>query len=413
MTPDYVESLPYVIYVTPAVVIFFVAMLLGPTALPLCLMAIESAQWGWNRWKKGRNRYPNPTDDRGASQPRRLTLTDLRSGTALACLAVPIAMASAYATFAWYWVWVLPGVSTVLCAHWWLRLRRGRILHAEVYAIALWMAPNIVWGIITLAILPLTNRKLPPFFYQEVPPESMLGAIFGGPIPLAIAAGSAVAVVAASLILANRMRQGTKWLSLCLILTIPCATYFWFAQPFGFAHIGFTAIIAGYAITKESRRSSEPHLRPVVTSNHTRLTQYAASVVCVALSAAALWLYIPYLADLALWDDGGTARFVLTQTVLAGTLGMLVLTALTLTSSRAAHNYRAAAFGIGAMLLFAIAFNLPGFDEFPERWTMTQWLATTATCATAAYAMWRIFGPGAIANRAQETELTLTPEPPK
>ena len=412
MTPDYVESLPYVISVVPAAIIFIVGMLLGTTALPLCLVAIESAQWGLNQWRRGKRRASNVTEEPTAPRPRRFALADLRSGIALACLAVPIAIALAYATFAWYWVWVLLGLATVLCAHWWLRLRRERVLHAEVYAIALWIAPNIVWGIITIAILPFTGGKLLPFFHQEVQAESMLGTIFGGQIALAIATGSAVAVAAAFLIIANWMPHATKWLPLCLIGSIPAATYFWFAQPFGFAHIGFMSIVAGYAITKEYRRLRQLPAHSVETVTPARPIRFVAAAVCVGSTAAALWTYIPYLADPALWDDGGPVRFVLTQTVAAGTLGMLAATVLTIIPHRAAHVYSPAAFGTGAMLLFALAFNLPGYDVFPARWTIMQWLATTATCVVVAFTMWRIFGPGAITFRAQEAELTLTPRTP-
>ena len=409
MTPDYVDSLAYVIYVAPAAVIFLVAMLLGPTVLPLCLVAIEFARWSFNRWKKGRSHYPDPIDELSAAPSRRFALADLRSGIALASVAVPFAMALAYSTIAWYWVWVLPGVSTVLCAHWWLRLRRERVVHAEVYAIAVWIAPYIVWGLITLAILPFTGGKLLPFFHQEVPADTMLGTIFGGPTALATATGSAIAVAAVSLIIANRMPHRTKWLPLCFTLIIPSATYFWFAQPFGFAHIGFTVIVAGYAVTKESRRLRQLTAHTVETVTPTRPIQYVAVAVGVALTAAALWLYTPYLADPAQWNDAGPARFVLTQTVVAGTLGMLVLAALTIVPQRMAHLYSPAALGIGALMLFALAFNLPGSDDYPVRWTLVQWLATTATCGTIAFVMWRIFGPGAITNRAQETELTLMP----
>ena len=126
MTPDYIDSLLYVIYIAPAAIIFIIGMLLGPTALPLCLVAVEFAQWGLNRWRRLKRLGSDLTDEPSIPQPRRFALADLRSGIALACLAVPFAMALAYSTLAWYWVWVLPGVSTVLCAHWWLRLRRRR-----------------------------------------------------------------------------------------------------------------------------------------------------------------------------------------------------------------------------------------------------------------------------------------------
>lgn len=412
MTPDYVETLPYIIYTVPAAIIFIIGMLLGPTVLPLCLVAIEVARWSLNRWKNSRSHYSDPPDEPIASPSRRFTLTDLRTGIALACLAMPFAMAIAYATFAWYWVWVLPGLATVLCAHWWQRLRRERVLHAEAYTIALWIAPHIVWGMITIAVLPSTGGKLLPFFHQDVPADSMLGTIFGGQIALAVATGSAVAAAALSIIIANRMPHATKWLPICLIGAIPSATYFWFAQPLGFAHIGFMSIVAGYAITKEYRRLRQLPAHSVETVTPARPIRFVAAAVCVGSTAAALWTYIPYLADPALWDDGGPVRLVLTQTIAAGTLGMLAATVLTIIPHRAAHVYSQAAFGTGAMLLFALAFNLPGYDVFPARWTMVQWIATTATSATVAFVMWRIFGPGAITFRAQKTELTLMPRTP-
>lgn len=88
---------------------------------------------------------------------------------------------------------------------------------------------------------------------------------------------------------------------------------------------------------------------------------------------------------------------------------MLALISVTLLPRRWELEHRASAFGLGALLLFALAFNLPGSNETLERWTLAQWLATTATCGTVAFVMWRIFGPGEINDRVHETELQMMP----
>ena len=412
MTPDFIDSWPYIIYATPSFLIFAVVMLVGASVLPLCLALVSTVEWGLERRKVNRARGQDESDARFSYGFRRFSTTDLGSGIAIACLAVPVAMAVAYATFAWYWAWTLPGLATVLCAHWWLRLRKDGVRNAEVYAIAVWIAPHIVWATITLAISPFTGGKLLPFFHQDVRAESMLGAILGGPLALAVATGAAIATVAVSLILAGRQRDLNSLLVLCLSLIIPCVVYWWFAQPFGFAHLGFTLVVGGYAISKETRRLRVVHDGALNSGSETRLTQHLSVGVMLLLASAVLWMYVPYLSDIGQTDDSGVLGMVLMQIIAVGSLGLLALMVLIFIPAIARRggvtlDYGAAVLGLSALLLLALAFHLPLYDEFPQRWTLAQWAAATVTCVAVVSVMWSVFGPGALTSREQDQSAML------
>ena len=77
--------------------------------------------------------------------------------------------------------------------------------------------------------------------------------LFGGPLLFAVVLAASGWAVGIALTAALRDDVNTRPLAI-ISLAIPCVVYFWFVEPFGFAHAGFTLMVVGYAVSREMRR---------------------------------------------------------------------------------------------------------------------------------------------------------------
>lgn len=122
------------------------------------------------------------------------------------------------------------------------------------------------------------------------------------------------------------------------------------------------------------------------------------AVVAVLLSIAPSVLVrdVQSLLGTEFWVDNSFnfLLFVLIQVLVAGTVGIVVLIA---TVMKGAHlRYGAVALGIGALLILAWAYGLADFDSELVAWTFTQWFGATIAVCVILWAMWHLFGPGAV-----------------
>ena len=442
----------------------FVASIV-PVSLGVALM-IESL----SRRKLQASR--EPATERGrvtANGPRAIQRTDLRNKTAVVAFIIPVAVLFAMSIFAYYWVWTLFGVSTVVCAMLWLRLRRDGVRYAEVYAIAAWMLPRLAWGVFVLVRAAVTGDDLYDFFLQEPSvSDSMLSDLFGGPLLFAVVLAATGWAVGIAVTAALRDDANTRPLAI-ISLSIPCVVYFWFVEPFGFAHAGFTLMVVGYAISREMRRiSASPGDASVSGTSDvstqkpgsiasSQLTRLDAVLICIAVAAAVSglaliqsldgtnsqviaivgWVIIgtvaalaaalvlaqqrhqtapavalaivitsiavsvqvrdvPRLLDTDFWIDNSFnfLLFVLIQVLVAGSVGVAVMLTVWL---KAVHlRYGAVALGVGALLILAWAFDVAHFDTELVAWTFAQWFGATIAVCIVIWAMWHVFGPGAV-----------------
>ena len=252
---EFTDSAIYIAIAGPSFILWAVGMVFGAGVVPLSLgvaLLIESL--------RGRKLRASQEDSpgrvqAGATELRAIQRTDLRNKTAVIALIIPVAVLVAMSIFAYYWVWTLFGVSTVVCAMLWLRLRRDDVRYAEVFAIAAWMLPRLAWGVFVLVRAAVTGDDLYDFFLQEPSvSDSMLSDLFGGPLVFAVILAASGWAVGIALTAALRDDANTRPLAI-ISLAIPCVVYFWFVEPFGFAHAGFTLMVVGYAISREMRRA--------------------------------------------------------------------------------------------------------------------------------------------------------------
>ena len=462
---EFTDSAIYIAIAGPSFILWAVGMVFGAGVVPLSLgvaLLIESL--------RGRKLRASQEDspERGrvtANGPRAIQRTDLRNKTAVVALVIPVAVLVAMSIFAYYWVWTLFGVSTVVCAMLWLRLRCDGVRYAEVYAIAAWMLPRLAWGVFVLVRAAVTGDDLYDFFMQE-PSESgsMLSDLFGGPLLFAVVLAASGWAVGIAVTAALRDDANTRPLAI-ISLAIPCVVYFWFVEPFGFAHAGFTLMVVGYAVSREMRRMYASTVYDSVTDARPAPMQKSAVLlsptlfkldgllICIAVAAAVLgialiqslddansevvsivgWVIIgtaaaataaflflqrrhevmptvvlmvvlgsiaisalvrdvPRLLDTELWPD--LLLFVLIQVLVAGSAGIAVM--LTVWLKGVHLRYGAVALGVGALLILAWAFDIAQFDTELVAWTFAQWFGATIAVCLVIWAMWHVFGPGAV-----------------
>ena len=468
---EFTDSAIYIAIAGPSFIPWALGMVFGASIVPVSLgvsLLIESV-----RGRKLRaSQEDEPEHGLGAvTGPRTIQRADLRNKVAVVAFIIPIAVLVAMSIFAYYWVWTLFGVSTVVCAMLWLRLRHDGVRYAEVYAIAAWMLPRLVWGAFVLVRAAVTGDDLYDFFLQEPSVSgSMLSDLFGGPLLFAVvlaATGWAVGIAVTA-----ALRDDVHMRPLAIVsLAVPCVVYFWFVEPFGFAHAGFTLMVVGYAISREMRRiSASPGDASVSGTPDTstqkpgsiassELTRLDAVLICIAVAAAVSglaliqsldgtnsqvigivgWVIIgtvaalaaalvlaqqrhqtspvvalvivlttiavsvlvrdvPRLLDTEFWIDNSFnfLLFVLIQVLLAGSVGIAAM--LTVWLQGVHLRYGAVALGVGALSMLAWAFDVAHFDTELVAWTFAQWFGATIAVCIAIWAMWHLFGPGALAQ---------------
>lgn len=373
---------------------WLLGLLLGASLTPLALgvsLVVEKI-----RERKRRRRCELETCHEAArSRLRNIQASDLRSRLALAGLLLPLAMLIALLVNAYFWAWTILATSTVLCAIWWLRLRSQGVRNAEVYAIALWLIPRIVWAAYVLAYSFLSDGRMYDITATgTADPNGPFAHVFGGTGMIAVALGVTGLIALAALFAASRNIPALKPLPI-ILLAMPCVVYFWFVETYGFTHVGFTLMVIGYVISREMRRSKVHRLRQ-------RWIPLVASFVAALAAATALTLLIYGLIQSALRVEGvaPVTFFVLMQIVVAGCLGVLALIVTVVTNTDL--RYGAVSLGIGAMLLFTWTYDIASIGGDFDGWTLRHWLATTVVVGAILLVMWQVFGPGAAAAPRRE-----------
>ena len=331
---DFTDSGFYIAIAGPSFISRALGMVFGASIVPVSLgiaLLIESVRGRKLRASSdGAERVQSV-----ATELRALQRADLRNKVAVVALIIPAAMLFAMSIFAYYWVWTLFGVSTVVCAMLWLRLRRDGVRYAEVYAIAAWMLPRLAWGVFVLVRAAVTGDDLYNFFLQEPSVSgSMLSDLFGGPLLFAVVLAATGWAVGIAVTAALRNDVNTRPLAI-ISLAIPCVVYFWFVEPFGFAHAGFTLMVVGYAISREMRRISAspgdasvsgrpdaPKEKPGSLAS-SQLTRLDAVLICIAVAAAVVGIAVIQSLDDANSEVVSIVGWVIVGTAAAATAAFM------------------------------------------------------------------------------------------
>ena len=377
-----------------AIVPWFLGVLLGASLTPVAFAAALVVERVRAKKRLALGAQEQLSGQHGAD-PRAFQTSDLRNRLVLTCALFPLAMIVAMLINAFFWAWTLLATSSVLCAIWWLRLRMQGVQHAEVYAIAMWLAPRVVWAIYVLVYSSLSDGRMYDFYASgTADPNGPFAHVFGGTVVFAAALGLTVLITLGALFAASREIPAFVPTTVIAVV-LPCVVYFWFVEPFGFTHVGFTLMVVGYVISRETRRMDFPRAIP-------RIVPAIASIAITVATAAALALLITGLIQNVLRGGGvlPITFFVLMQIIVVSCLGAFALVVSAVTNSDL--RYGAVSLGIGSLLLFTWTHNIATFGDDFDGWTFNNWLTTTVVLSAVLLLMWRVYGPGAVASQRQD-----------
>ena len=127
-----------------------------------------------------------------------------------------------------------------------------------------------------------------------------------------------------------------------------------------------------------------------------RAQSVAVMTALLSIAPSVLVRDLPSLLGTDFWINNSFnfLLFVLIQVLVAGTVGIVVLIATVLLGAHL--RYGAVALGIGALSIMAWASDVADFDSELVAWTFTQWFGATIAVCTVIWAMWHLFGPGAV-----------------
>ena len=377
-----------------AIVPWLIGTLLGASLTPVAFAAALAVERVRAKKRLALGDQEQMSGQHGA-EPRAFQTSDLRNRLVLTCAILPLAMIVAMLINAFFWAWTLLATSSVLCAIWWLRLRILGVRHAEVYAITLWLAPRIVWAVYVLVYSALTDGRMYDFYASgTADPDGPFAHVFGGTVVFAVALALTVLIALVALFAVSRDFPAFVPTTV-IAMVLPCVVYFWFVEPFGFTHVGFTLMVVGYVISRETRRMNYPRAIP-------RIVPAIASIVIAVATAAALALLVTDLIQ-NVSRGGGVLPitfFVLMQIIVVSCLGSLALVLAAVTNSDL--RYGAVSLGIGSLLLFTWTHNIASFGDDFDGWTTSNWLTTSVVLGAVLLLMWRVYGPGAVASRRQD-----------
>ena len=236
------------------------------------------------------------------SAPLRLNWSDLRGIWAVSAIAVVVVMPLV--------AWLNPfgddllfAIHPILCVGWWLEMRRRGIIHAEVYALAVWLMAYVVWSLSLLAPLEYASRVNGQLDGDEV------GFVVAHALDipwdqgralwlLYVAAGLGCVLVGIMMARMNRPRIAPL---AALAVWIPFVYAVWALNPImGLLGLVMSVGIAGYGISREVRRNQDDaeisvssetrESRPAIPWQESKWTVIGTAAIVFMAVAAALWV---------------------------------------------------------------------------------------------------------------------------
>ena len=338
--------------------------------------------------------------------PRQLRWRDIGVGRLVSLLIIPVISVAG--------MWALPlygdmliTFSSIPCLLFWLKLRKSNVLGAEVYALSTWVLAQSVWlgGSIALELLGVEPWD-PSVTTEGFQPA--IGILQFASVAYAIV-GSAVAMRLV------RRNPDSPFALIVLLGWIPLGVAVWSFIYFGAVHLALAVMLAGYAISRDVRRTldngspefgdSVEHSVFRVLSNHDRVGAIAFALLgVVVLSAFAVvgtWVLLRDAETPLLGDDGtpDSLWFLYAQVVPVAALALVA--GVIAWKAGALFRYGAMLIGIGWPLLLSLA--LVPHRQFTESEPdLVGWIPVPFVMLLVLFVMWRVFGPGAVGSSTGE-----------
>ena len=378
--------------------ILFFASLLVPAISVTAPLAI----WWSVRSEFRRRRRVQPSSNlTGSTEPAPVSFGLHHLAHWLPMLLLALAATSAIGLlFSWTVAIVPIAASAYVAYRWQIALRRQRVKWPIVYALTLWMLPQLACTAIILAV----GQDLGWFGNPYSAPDWVFEVAHGQTVIqktrlLVATALWAVAALGAAVVL-TRLKRPPVSPNFVATLSFAHAIVFWFSNPFGFMLGTISMVLIGHAISREARAAAigvnDAEEVPVRAGNRQRVVRITTSgIIAIATGAAVAYgIYLNAVAD-ARFDGAEYGGFPITLSWILG-IALLAFTLWAIRRDRLQH-YGAIICGLSWIPISYLVYGFDGARTYQEYWlhAWSYWqMGALAIAATVMLAvMWRVFGP--------------------
>ena len=393
-------------------ILFFASLL-----LPAISVTAPLAIWWSVRSEFRRRRRVQPSSNlTGATEPAPVSFGLHHLAHWLPMLLLALAATSAIGLlFSWTVAIVPIAASAYVAYRWQIALRRQRVKWPIVYALTLWMLPQLACTAIILAV----GQDLGWFGNPYSAPDWVWEVAHGQTVIqktrlLVATALWAVAALVAAMVL-TRLKRPPVSPNLVAALSFAHAFVFWFSNPFGFMLGTISMVLIGHAISHEARAAAtdlnDAEEVSVRAGDRQRVVRIAAAgIISLATGAAVAYgIYLDAVAD-ARFDGAEYGGYPI---MLSWMLGIALIAATIWAVLRdKLRDYGAVICGLSWIPISYLVYGFDGARTYQEYWlhAWSYWqMGALAIAATVMLAvMWRVFGPAKasdVRNPGTTTEL--------
>ena len=342
----------------------------------------------------------------GASEPASVSFGLHHLAHWLPMLLLAFAAASAIGLLFSWTVAIIPlAASGYIAFRWQIALRHQRVKWPVVYALTLWILPQLACTGMITAFGPEFQWSGNPYSAPDWVWEVAHGQTLIQKTRLLVATALwAVAALVAAVVL-TRLKRPPVSPNLVAALSFAHAVVFWFSNPFGFMLGTLSMVLIGHAISREARAAATDLNDAGRHSDRSRGQRQGIPIVFAGLVVVATAAAIAYGISLATTDasllDG--AEYGGYPIMLSWILGiaLLAFTLWAILRGRLQH-YGAIICGLSWIPISDLVYGFDGARTYQEywlhAWSYWQMGALAIAAAVMLAIMWRVFGPATVSD---------------
>ena len=382
-------------------ILFFASLL-----LPAISVTAPLAIWWSVRSEYRRQKLPDRSNLTSESEPASVSFGLHHLAYWMPAWMLALAIVSAIGLLSSWTVAIIPiTVSGYVAYRWQIALRRQRVKWPIVYALTLWILPQLACTAIILAVGQDLAYFGNPYSVPEWVWEVGYGQVIIWKTRLLVATALwAVAALVAAMVL-TRLKRPPVSPNLVAALSFAHAFVFWFSNPFGFMLGTLSMVLIGHAISREARAAAtdlnDTEEVPVRAGNRQRVVRItAAGIISIATGAAVAYgIYLDAVAD-ARFDGAEYGGFPI---MLSWILGIALIAATIWAVLRdKLRDYGAVICGLSWIPISYVVYGFDGARTYQEYWlhAWSYWqMGAFAIAAVVMLAvMWRVFGPATVSD---------------
>lgn len=382
--------------------LFFGSLLVSAIAVTAPL-----AIW-WSVRSESRRRQRSQDGDTltGASEPASVSFGLHHLAHWLPMLLLAFAAASAIGLLFSWTVAIIPlAASGYIAFRWQIALRHQRVKWPVVYALTLWILPQLACTAMIFAFGTEFQWSGNPYSAPDWVWEVAHGQTVIQKTRLLVATALwAVAALVAAVVL-TRLKRPTVSPNLVAALSFAHAVVFWFSNPFGFMLGTLSIVLIGHAISREARAAATDLNDAGRHSDRSRGQRQGIPIVFAGLVVVATAAAIAYgislaTTDASLLDGAEYGGFPIMLSWILG-IALIAFTLWAILRGRLQHH-RAVMCGLSWIPISYLVYGFDGARTYQEYWlhVWSYWQMGALAIASAALlvVMWRVFGPATVSE---------------